>query len=172
MYPLPWHTTFAVMPEEYQQLLLQAKKKQKDIAKTISRLSKMRKGEVDRKIHPLHHKAFNHINCLACAHCCKTTGPLFTRKDITTIAKHLKLAPAEFIDRYLRLDEDNDYVLQSLPCTFLGEDNYCTLYAVRPKACREYPHTDRVNQAGILTLAKKNAAICPAVAEIFLTLSK
>ncbi len=135
-------------------------------------LSKMRKGEVDKKIHLLHHRAFNHIDCLACAHCCKTTGPLFTQKDITTIANHLKLAPAEFIDRYLRLDEDNDYVLQSVPCTFLGEDNYRTIYTVRPKACRAYPHTDRVNQAGILPLARKNAPICPAVAEIFLTLSK
>ncbi len=34
------------------------------------------------------------------------------------------------------------------------------------KACREYPHTDRVKQHQILGLMEKNAAICPAVEHI------
>ncbi len=34
------------------------------------------------------------------------------------------------------------------PCPFLGDDNYCSVYEARPKACREYPHTDRKNGAG------------------------
>jgi Fe-S-cluster containining protein len=42
----------------------------------------------------------------------------------------------------------------------------CAVYDVRPKACREYPHTDREKQVQILNLAEKNAAICPAVAQI------
>lgn len=32
-----------------------------------------------------------------------------------------------------------------MPCPLLGRDNYCAVYADRPKACREYPHTDRRN---------------------------
>lgn len=44
---------------------------------------------------------------------------------------------------YLRVDEDNDKVFKSMPCPFLGEDNLCSIYDIRPKACREFPHTDR-----------------------------
>jgi Fe-S-cluster containining protein len=155
------------MLEEYQNLLNEARKNRKSIRKKTERLRKMRKGIVDGKIHPLHEEAFEKIDCLACANCCKTTGPLFTTADIERIAYHLKLSAAQFINDYLRLDEDNDYVLQSVPCTFLDSDNYCSIYEVRPKACREYPHTDRINQAGILKLTEKNSQICPAVAQIF-----
>jgi Fe-S-cluster containining protein len=48
----------------------------------------------------------------------------------------------------------------------LESDNACSIYEDRPKACREYPHTDRVKQAQILDLTAKNALICPAVGEI------
>jgi Fe-S-cluster containining protein len=91
---------------------------------------------------------------------------LFTDKDIERIAKHFKLKPSEFMERYLMLDEDNDYVLQSVPCTFLGADNYCSIYEVRPKACREFPHTDRKKFHQISNLTLKNVAICPAAFNI------
>ena len=81
-------------------------------------------------------------------------------------AKHLGMKTAAFEAQYLRVDEDKDWVLQQLPCPFLGTDNYCSIYDVRPKACREYPHTDRVKQHQILHLTEKNAAICPAVDHI------
>lgn len=67
------------------------------------------------------------------------------KKDIERIAKHLRMKPADFEAKFLRTDEDNDKVLQSLPCFFLNEDNTCSIYEVRPKACREYPHTNRKN---------------------------
>ena len=155
------------MLQEYQKLLDEAKKKRKINRRKIDRLKRMRKGQVDATIHPLHEDAFQKIDCLSCANCCKTTGPLFTQTDIERIANHLNTNPADFIQEYLRIDEDNDFVLKSVPCTFLDSENYCSIYEVRPKACREYPHTDRVNQAGILKLTKKNLEICPAVAEIF-----
>jgi len=162
------------MKEEYKKQLLKAKINKKRIAHTVKLLRKMRKGDVDKKIHQLHKNAFEKINCLECANCCKTTGPLFTQKDIARLAGHLNISELVFIEKYLRLDEDDDYVLQSVPCPFLAapterpnDDNYCTIYEVRPKACREYPHTDRVNQIGLLTLTLKNAQVCPAVADIF-----
>ena len=78
------------------------------------------------------------------------------------MAKYLRLKPAEFEAKYLRVDEDNDWVLQSLPCPFLGEDNHCMVYDVRPKACREFPHTDRKKIYQIADITAKNVAICPA----------
>jgi Fe-S-cluster containining protein len=91
---------------------------------------------------------------------------LFTDQDIRRISRHLRLKPTEFTETYLRMDEDGDHVLQQLPCPFLGDDNYCSIYEVRPKACREYPHTDRRKFHQIHSLTLKNTAICPAAFRI------
>ena len=114
----------------------------------------------------LHEDEFSRTDCLTCANCCKTTGPLFTQKDIERIAKHFRMKPGEFIDAYLRMDEENDYVLQQVPCPFLGADNYCSIYDKRPKACREYPHTDRKDFHKISTITIRNTAVCPAAFNI------
>ena len=114
----------------------------------------------------LHDETFEEVDCLTCANCCKTTGPLFTNKDIERISKHFRMKPSVFIDTYLKIDEDNDYVLQSVPCPFLGDDNYCSIYKVRPKACAEFPHTDRKKFQQISHLTLKNVEICPAAFKI------
>ena len=154
------------MNNSYQISTLKEKAKQNKKAnkKLLERLKKEKDGIVDSLFEEAHEKAFDCIDCLQCANCCKTTGPLFTNKDVERIASHLKLKPGAFIEKYLRIDEDNDYVLQQVPCTFLGADNYCSIYDVRPKACREFPHTDMRNQKKIFHLTLKNAEICPAVA--------
>ena len=120
----------------------------------------------------MHEEVFECTDCLKCANCCTTTGPLFTDKDISRIAKHLRIKPSEFTQQYLRIDEDRDYVLKSGPCTFLEEDNSCSIYEVRPKACREYPHTDRKKQNQLLNLTEKNIEVCPAVFNIVEKLKK
>jgi len=48
----------------------------------------------------------------------------------------------------------------------LQEDNTCAVYDVRPRACKEYPHTNRKNIQQILPLTVRNAEVCPAVYEI------
>jgi uncharacterized protein len=121
---------------------------------------------LDYIMQDLHDAEFKKTNCLNCANCCKTTGPLFTDADIDRIAKHLRQKPQQFIDQYLRIDEDKDYVLQSVPCTFLDTDNTCFIYDVRPKACREFPHTDRKKFNQITDLTLKNVGICPAAYNI------
>jgi Fe-S-cluster containining protein len=154
------------MIEEYKILLEQAHQEKKSIQNKIKGLKKLKKGEVDKRIHQLHDEAFEQIDCLKCANCCTTTGPLLNQKDIERIARFKQMKPGEFVEQFLHIDEDQDYVFNKIPCVFLGDDHYCSIYDVRPKACREYPHTDRVNQQGILSLTAKNALICPAVAYI------
>jgi Fe-S-cluster containining protein len=129
-------------------------------------LNRQTPHDLDRVIHGLHEEVFAKTDCLNCANCCKTTGPLWSERDKERVAKHLRLKTGEFESAYLRLDEDGDWVLQQLPCPFLEADNACAIYEIRPKACREYPHTDRAKQAQILDLTQKNALICPAVGEI------
>ncbi|MEZ4937727.1 MAG: YkgJ family cysteine cluster protein [Crocinitomicaceae bacterium] len=127
---------------------------------------KKRKKDLDRLFHEEHHKAFEEIDCLKCANCCKITSPIFTTQDIGRIAKKFKMKESAFIAHYLRIDEDEDYVLQSSPCAFLNEDNTCFIYDFRPNACREYPHTDRKNMYQILNLTRTNSGMCPAVGKI------
>jgi Fe-S-cluster containining protein len=142
------------------------KQKAKENKAFFQQVKRLKPKVLDKQIHQLHKEVFACTDCLKCANCCTTTGPMFTDKDISRIAKHLRLRPSEFTEKYLRIDEDNDYVLQSVPCTFLGDDNRCSIYDVRPKACREFPHTDRAKQHQILNLTEKNVAVCPAVYEI------
>ncbi|MCC9042816.1 YkgJ family cysteine cluster protein [Myroides sp. M-43] len=143
-----------------------AKDKHNENKKYFDKLKKKAPKDLDYQMQDIHDTVFKRTDCLSCANCCKTTGPLFTNADIERIAKHLKMKPQQFIDKYLHIDEDRDYVLQSLPCTFLDNENYCMIYEVRPKACREYPHTDRKKFNQISNLTLKNVAICPAAYEV------
>ena len=149
-----------------------AKDKHKENKVFFSKLKKKPPKQLDYLMLELHEEEFRKTDCLQCANCCKTTGPLFTDKDIERIAKHFKLKSSQFIENYLRVDEDNDYVLQSVPCTFLGTDNFCSIYEVRPKACREFPHTDRKKFHQISNLTLKNVAICPAAFNIVEAMKK
>ncbi|MDC3029829.1 YkgJ family cysteine cluster protein [Flavobacteriales bacterium] len=142
------------------------RQKAKENKKFFQKLKCVKPKVLDQKVHQLHADVFAYTDCLECANCCSTTGPLFTDKDIGRIAKYLRIKPSEFTEKYLRIDEDKDYVLQQVPCAFLDEDNRCSIYNVRPKACREFPHTDRIKQYQILNLTQKNVAVCPAVYHI------
>ncbi len=144
----------------------EAKDKHIENKKYFDKLKKKAPKNLDYVMQDLHDKEFKRTNCLNCANCCKTTGPLFTTPDIDRISKYLRQKPQQFIDLYLRIDEDNDYVLKNVPCTFLDDENSCTIYEVRPKACREFPHTDRKKFQQISDLTLKNVAICPAAYNI------
>ena len=135
--------------------------------KLITKLKKTNPRKVDGLFHDLHDEVFEEIDCLKCANCCKTTSPLFRDKDISRLAKHLRLKDVDFIEQYLKIDSDGDYVFKSAPCPFLMDDNYCSVYEYRPNACRDYPHTDRKKVQQLLHLSLKNTEICPAVADIF-----
>jgi Fe-S-cluster containining protein len=149
-----------------------AQEKHSENKKYFAKLRKKPPKNLDYIMQDLHEAEFLKTDCLKCANCCKTTGPLFTNADIDRIAKHLKLKAQVFIEKYLKIDEDNDYVLQQVPCTFLGADNYCSIYDVRPKACREFPHTNRKKFHQISNLTLKNVAVCPAAFNIVEAMKK
>jgi uncharacterized protein len=141
--------------------------RKRDFQFAAQKVKKLKSKQADTLLNDLHEKAFSHINCLDCANCCKGLGPRLIRTDIERIAQYLKIKPSVFIDTYLRIDEDGDQVFKSMPCPFLMDDNHCMVYNSRPRACREYPHTDQKNIKSILHLCIKNTETCPAVFEIF-----
>ncbi len=132
----------------------------------LVQLKRKNPRQLDSLFQEAHEKAFSCIDCLQCANCCTTTGPLLTDTDIKRVAKHLRMKDAQFVAQYVREDEDGDQVFKTMPCPFLGADKYCSIYEHRPKACRDYPHTDRVKQHQLLDLHLKNASICPAVEQV------
>lgn len=129
----------------------------------IKKLKKKIPGNLDEVVHQLHDEAFSAFDCLACANCCSSISPMMTDKDIERLAKPLKMKPSQVIEQYMHLDEDHDYVFNQAPCPFLMPDNYCSVYEYRPKACREYPHTDRRRFGQLLNLTLKNCEVCPIV---------
>ncbi len=145
-------------------------KLKKDNRKFFTKLKKNAVKTIHSEINQLHYKVFEEIDCLSCANCCKTTPPIITDKDIVRISKHLRLKEGDFVQKYIILDSDGDYIFKTTPCVFLDRDNYCEIYDVRPKACREYPHTD-ANKVS-LDLMHKNIKVCPAVYEMAEKLKK
>ena len=140
--------------------------------KFLQALKRKDPRKVDDEFHNVHEEVFEEIDCLTCANCCKTTSPIFYQTDIERVAKSLRMKPGDFIEKYLRVDEDKDYVLKSSPCPFLDGENYCMVYEDRPKACRDYPHTDRKKMVQITELTYKNTVVCPAVLEMVERLKK
>ena len=151
---------------ELEKLQHQAKQSEKENKRFAKKLVSKKPKDLDKVVLKLHDSVFSKIDCLDCAYCCKSLGPRITEKDIERISKFLKLSQDKFIKQYLIIDEDKDFVFNKMPCPFLMDDNYCFIYDVRPKACREYPHTDRKRFYQVMNLSVKNSFTCPAVYEV------
>lgn len=147
----------------------EAKERKKAFAQT---LKKANKPQTIRVLPMLHEDVFEQVDCLQCANCCKNYSPRFKMPDIKRIAKYLGMKEVGFIEQYLFLDEDGDYVLQSSPCHFLDSDNTCSIYEVRPRDCYRYPYTDEDVLVKQAKLTLKNSEICPAVFAILEKLEK
>ncbi len=145
----------------------------KEKSKTYKRLlEKGNRNQILKQLPALHEEAFSKINCLDCANCCRNYSPRFKQPDIKRIAKRLKIKEGELVHRYLRLDEENDYVVKSTPCPFLGDDNACSIYEDRPSDCARYPYTDEDVLIDRVPLTLKNATVCPAVHFVLEALTK
>lgn len=126
-------------------------------------LARAGKNEVLEQLPTLHAEAFEHIDCTQCANCCRNYSPRFKTPDIKRIARYLHLKEGDFISKYLRLDEDGDYVVKTTPCPFLGTDNLCTIYDHRPSDCTRFPYTDEDVLLKRPQLTLKNSSFCPIV---------
>ncbi len=150
-----------------------AEEAKKESKKYFANLKRRTPKNLDVVIQELHDAEFKKTDCLACGNCCKTTSPIFTEKDIERISKHLKMKVVDFESQYLERDSDDFMVLKSAPCTFFDDsDNSCFIYDVRPKACSEYPHTNRKKFVQITELTLHNTEICPAAYNIVEALKK
>ncbi len=131
--------------------------------KCILKLSKQKAKEVNQRANELHETVIKTLDCLDCANCCSSIPPIVNDTDAKRIARSLGIKLNRFILEYLTVDEDGDKVMKTVPCVFLEEDNKCRIYEVRPRACREYPHTDDFQFMKNLKLHLTNVKYCPIV---------
>ncbi len=134
-------------------------------------LDKANKNAVLRQLPDLHEEAVQKNNCLSCASCCRNYSPRFKTPDVKRISRHLKMRESEFIHQYLLVDDEGDFVAKSAPCPFLGSDNFCSIYEVRPSDCARFPYTDEDVIIKRKTLTLKNASFCPIVFDVLDQLS-
>ena len=135
-----------------------SREKQKQFKSFLDRADK---NKVLKELPRLHEEAFEKVDCLQCAACCKNYSPRFKTPDVKRISKHLGMKESVFIETYLRVDNEGDFVVKSTPCPFLGADNYCSIYEQRPSDCARFPYTneDVIIKRKQLTL--KNSSFCP-----------
>ena len=76
-------------------------------------LQRADKNKILNQLPDLHEQAFEKIDCLQCARCCKTYSPRFKMPDIKRISKYLRMKEGDFIETYLMMDEEGDHVLLS-----------------------------------------------------------
>jgi uncharacterized protein len=124
-------------------------------------LQRADKNKVLKQLPGVHEEAFSKIDCLQCANCCKNYSPRFKTPDIKRISKHLKMRESDFIENYLKVDEDGDFVAKSTPCPFLGTNNFCSIYEQRPSDCHRFPYTDEDVFIKRQQLTLKNSSFCP-----------
>ncbi len=132
----------------------------------VKRLKRKQGKQLDVLADQAHDAVFKKIDCLDCAGCCTGIPPIVTKADVTRISKDFGMKPTEFEDKYLTVDEDGDTVMNTTPCPFLQPDNKCQIYEIRPRACRQYPHTNYLDFTKNMRLHLPNARICPAVFHI------
>ncbi len=154
------------MNNEYETILQKIHDSGKQNRELYKKIKRMKEAEVTKLFNSLHDHFFCQFNCIDCANCCKALGPRLNNHDIDRMAKHFGMKRGSFLKNYVIGDEDGDNVFKQMPCPFLLEDNHCLIYDIRPKACREFPHTDEEMKPELLNFTFKNANVCPSVAAI------
>jgi len=89
-----------------------ASDRRKENRELIRYLKKKKPADLDLVVQDLHNKAFEEIDCLKCAGCCKAISPFLIDRDIQRISKHLRIKPSVFVADYLLKDEEDDYDLE------------------------------------------------------------
>jgi Fe-S-cluster containining protein len=122
---------------------------------------------VDALTQRLHAAVFAEIDCTRCANCCKTAAVSLDDADIDRIATHLGISRDKLIAAYLAAyPVEGRYHMATMPCPFLGSDDRCTIYDVRPEICRSYPNTECDGFATRSYQHASNTLMCPAVYHI------
>ncbi|NUQ36771.1 MAG: YkgJ family cysteine cluster protein [Caldilineales bacterium] len=105
------------------------------------------------------------IDCTTCGRCCRQMGPQVEAAEAAALAAALGLQPELFRRGFLRplwpaAAEDEQVWLLPSPCP-LHDGLLCTVYAARPRPCRDFPQAAGQTPAAHLGQLVEFARICP-----------
>jgi hypothetical protein len=109
-----------------------------------------------------------HMDCTACANCCRHSVVSVSKPEIEDIARHLSASPEAVVRLYTIPDPDAPAARTMLNsrkgCVFL-DGNLCTIYEARPRACRDFPHVavGTHSLGGRPSSLARWAALCPII---------
>jgi len=122
-------------------------------------------AELDALIDEIAAGVIPHIDCTACANCCRSMAVGLTPDDIPPLTRATGLSPETIINRYVDRKAAAPWgewgVFCDAPCPFL-RGMRCSVYANRPDACRDYP-TLTPNFRWLYDEIKRGAGKCPIV---------
>ncbi len=96
-------------------------------------------AELDALVDAIAARVIPHIDCTACANCCRSLPVGLTPADIPSLTRATGLPPDTITRRYVAPSQSGEWgVLCEVPCPFL-RGNTCSVYSSRPRACRDYP---------------------------------
>lgn len=103
------------------------------------------------------------FSCTGCGICCREKGYVFFNDDdIKKASKLIEISPLFFINQYLEYEEGYGYyikVTEDKPCTFLDENNRCTINSAKPNQCAAFPYWEEyTDKNGNLIAGKFNRA--------------
>lgn len=107
----------------------------------------------------LAHEIERQIDCTQCANCCRRMIVEVTPAEIQAIAAHLGVPVPDVMQKHVDPEPgDSAHKIMRTEhgaCTFLN-GNLCSIYDVRPAACREFPHV----AVGAHTLGARMESVC------------
>lgn len=149
-----------------------ADKKKGNLIKFLNKLDEIVPENMQELVAEVDKTVWKDIDCLECANCCKTMTPTYTPKDIKRIAGHFGMKPKEFKAKWLYKDESGDWMNTATPCQFLGSDNKCYIYEIRPDDCAGFPHHNKKRFDLYNDTYIGNVPRCPATFELVSRLKK
>jgi uncharacterized protein len=109
-----------------------------------------------------------HVDCTACANCCRHSVVSVNKSEIENIAAHLGTT-SEAVARLYTIPDSDAPALRTLRnsqegCVFL-DGNLCMIYEARPETCRDFPHVavGKHSLGGRPSSLARWAPLCPII---------
>ena len=112
-------------------------------------------------------EVWQETNCLACSNCCRVMTPTYSFEDLRRISAHCGMTIKAFKEKWLYKNKQGEWMNRSQPCQFLDrKTNLCTIYAIRPRDCAEFPHLTKKKMVDYMHIHRQNVQFCPATVKM------
>lgn len=136
----------------------------REFLKTRANLST---AAMDKVVRDTTDAVWKQIDCTKCANCCRTLQVVVDDTDIARLAARFGVPAKQFARRYVAVAADRVRHIAASPCPFLGDDNRCTVYEDRPRACRDFPYLHDTHFVSRTLTMIDNTAACPIVFNVW-----